>query len=403
MNEYLSDKEIKESLQNCKKEAVNNKVINPIIMCYPYTEMEASQFELLTYCIFNADKEIYFPNKNVTVLKGNLTADKGKDVTIKNTDGKIIAIVQCKRYQSKLSITLLYDEIVKTMLNLIKDNEDISNFTNYYIVSPYGFNQDIVPLLPNAKKLNETEIDKSALKIQTLQEKLKILNYDLIKKDLYSSISKLSIKVITATDLDNALQNHVDICKMFFRVESVLDIKSFQDLFDEYIKKIETINKRINTKLLQDDYKIKKCQNCKAINLFYNQEPTDEYYKTNFNIIADELEKIRRPSREVLSTIMKIILKSPDKIKLECSSSDLQDELPRGKYKIIDRLENLKKFGFVTFNDYEKIEEIRIGSCDLKSPLYGKEEFFIYIIEFCKEKNIDIDKIFIEKDFTVFD
>ena len=121
--------------------------------------------------------------------------------------------------------------------------------------------------------------------------------------------------------------------------------------------------------------------------------------------IADVLENINKPARIVFSTIMKVIKKNPGAIKLQCEYIDLKDELSIGKSLLFERLKQLKKFGFVNFNDLEDqpIEVISIRSDDPNKALAKKTEFFEYLIEYSKNNDIDFDKVFVEKDFTIFD
>lgn len=401
MSDYLTDSEIEEELKQLNDEEIKNDVINPIVMAYPYTIMDPFLFELLTYKIFSEDKEKYFNNKNVKVYPGNRVADKGKDVVVKDENGNIISIIQCKRYNKKVSTNLIYSEITKTVLNFFNDNQKVPKFKSYYFVSPFGITSDVQDFLPLSKKFDNTIVDKCAEDIFKHYPTLRQINYDSVKNKLYSIIKKIDVTLITAADLDEAMIRHPNICKMFFRVESVIDIESFKKILDSYFKRI----KNANSYKKNQDFKLKKCQNANKLNKFFECEQNDPFYMTNINIIAEELENIRKPARMVFSSIMKIIKKRPGNVNLTCRYKELLDELPTGKSNIFERLEQLKEFGFINFNDLgdQPIEEISISSDDKDKRLAHLKEFFEYIIEYSKKTDIDFDKVFIEKDFTVFD
>lgn len=206
---------------------------------------------------------------------------------------------------------------------------------------------------------------------------------------------------MTYAELDEAMLKFPNICKQFFRVESIIDKDTFKDILDSYFKRIIAVKPKMT---MQDQYyELKKCQNGKRINKFLNEAADSTFYKDKINLIAEELESkdLKMQTREVLATIMYVLQKHPNN--LTCEIKYLKEEPNIVKSKLRDRLEILRESGFISFDPDNTIEEIRIGTGNMDSPLYKQNECFQYIINFCKTFNIDYKKIFVEKDFTVFD
>ena len=220
---------------------------------------------------------------------------------------------------------------------------------------------DIIPI---KEKYNKKEVDKYASEILKERSSLNKIDYNLEKDKVYSIVEQLEIQFLISTELDEAMIKFPSICKTFFRVESVIDLNSFKQVLDSYFTKIQSVKKQID----KQDFELKKCKNAKQFNFFFKLDAADTLNKEYLDIIAEELENVRQPARQVLAAIMHVLEKHPDKLELD--PNVLLDEPNIERTKLHTRLAQLREAGFIKYYPYsETIESIDIGTGQMDSRL----------------------------------
>lgn len=214
------------------KKTINNELLSidkPLLYenrGIPYYSLEAREFEIFTYHLF--EEEFVKSQKkydSIDLMSG--VAEKGRDAVL-YMNQNITGIIQCKHSinKTKMSKPECAKEILKFILNVIKYNivSDKENI-KYYFVHSEGFKE------PAQKLLNmfNTEIicDKPQLKkwikeITSNYKKLADLKYSVIEKDLLIILKTIRIQKFEKTDIDKMLHKYPKIMTMFFTVKNVI-------------------------------------------------------------------------------------------------------------------------------------------------------------------------------------
>lgn len=231
MLEIFTEKEIEVELSTCLKPTSYSKKDS-----YPYNDLTDRQFEFLLYEIFKSDinNSVYSGIfDTVNIMKG--VGERGRDNTL-HLDGKNVGLIQCKKYQNLVTKPELAREVIKFIIHSIIDKSlvhDINDFTYYFVVSK-GFNEKALELLNDFNKIiSETKLTNWIKEVLEENETFKVVKYDEISEEVKSFLSLINVKKIIPTDLDSKLSLYPQIKTMFFEVEKVIDIKSFELLFSE--------------------------------------------------------------------------------------------------------------------------------------------------------------------------
>ena len=399
LTDEYNEKEITFEISQIKKKVIKN----PVIMCYPYTNMDPLQFEFLLYSIYNTEekKNELFKGADVSVRPGKKVADKGRDASFVNQKGDFVGCIQCKRYNTVIKEEQFFEEITKTVLYLIKDNYDTKVFKYYLFAAPLGFDskldkslekidinekRDII--IRSAKK-NINGCDKECCKEK--KGRLKKLNYEEIENVLFETIQNLKIKPIYANDLDDFLNKNPLICKRYFRVESIIDIVSFKQLLDDRLKDFQ---KNINNSILREEKDALLINKGENLSIIDTNIDVCNSYKEGLNNIGQKLDNISKEARECLYCILSYLGQHKYKTLTFCNIEFLQRMLNYSQP--LSLLDELQDKGFITgvSKDENPTEEISIR--------FEKETFFMLVERFSAEKET-LKKIIVDKDFSIFD
>ena len=264
-DEYKTEQEIIDELKNEQKLLV----INPKITNYPYLQMTPTQLEdMAYYFLSDSNNQIKYFKKAVIIKPGKKVADKGRDVTIFD-NGKIVGIGQCKKYQNLVDKNLFYLELTKTILYMLIENCDTTEFKKYFIFAPSGITEDLSDLITDfPNKIDQNDIDNGADRnINTKSKKghLASINYEDVKDDLTRIIKQLNIVQINKLDLDLFLQTNTSVAACFFDInknENSLNINNkekqiFNDIYNYsniIIRSLNIFDKNLKKYDFNDNY-----------------------------------------------------------------------------------------------------------------------------------------------------
>lgn len=206
---------------------------------YPYNSIASDRrFEELIYSIYKKKiendriwKELY---DDIALMQG--VGEKGRDcVLYKN--GTVTGVIQCKKYDDRISKRDCAKEILKFVLYSFFDNAvlpDANNLIYYFVVSE-GFSG---PASDYLDKFNE-EIIKDA-ELETWFHELKVkykaslgtLDYNTILTALLKKLAAIKVRKVIPQDLDLELSTNYtkEIIPVFFDVKTVTDNSLIQEI-----------------------------------------------------------------------------------------------------------------------------------------------------------------------------
>ncbi|QHI36401.1 hypothetical protein IMCC3317_17640 [Kordia antarctica] len=191
-----------------------------------FNSLPAREFEEMVYHYFKdrIEKGFYKNVYDNAVLSSGV-GEKGTD-SILFLNGKVKAIVQCKRLQKNIGINLVLSEVLKFLLYHIlevKQNNktsssliyDIEDFT-YFIVASKDFTQKAKIFLADFKNKWQTQDVQKLLKKELTAKSFKSLKIENILPSIEELLNKLNIKMISAVDLDMRIRSNTDIMSRYF-------------------------------------------------------------------------------------------------------------------------------------------------------------------------------------------
>lgn len=107
------------------------KVVDPLSL--PFSQLGGRRFEILTYLVKREDEG---PNGQVVLVKAS--RDGGRDVLVYRAS-KLVAIIQCKNLQGKLSLLALQEELLKLILHDYRERFIPDEGIQYEVWAPGGF------------------------------------------------------------------------------------------------------------------------------------------------------------------------------------------------------------------------------------------------------------------------
>jgi hypothetical protein len=217
--------------------------IKPIVYnSFPYLELDDRVFEILLFLIHKKeieDQKHLDVFDDVTLMQG--VGEKGMDCVL-HFEGKIVGLIQCKNYQSKLSKPEAAREIIKFSLYYILDNtliSEIDNFT-YFLVASSGFNGVASLFLSsfNTSIEDEEDLQKWVEEVISKYETFKSagLTFDNVKDLLIPVLKTIKVKKVTPEELNQKMDENPAISKRFFKIHVVTSEEEIIKLREEISK-----------------------------------------------------------------------------------------------------------------------------------------------------------------------
>ncbi|MBT9315114.1 HD domain-containing protein [Leptothoe spongobia] len=206
--------------------------------CFPYSALPSSRdFERLIYCLYAHPKTLEKADcfyDEALLMQG--THDRGRDIWLKRA-AQSVGLVQCKKYKKTIRKTELSKEILKFVLHSIKDHSLMSlslEKFEYHIAVSTGIDEHAQNYISdfNSNIFNKEEITNWSKDVIKEYSHLKYLSFDAIEKDIFDKLKKIHITPVYPEEIDLRLYEKQDILKLFFQVESVIDIETFEEVLE---------------------------------------------------------------------------------------------------------------------------------------------------------------------------
>jgi hypothetical protein len=229
---------------------------------YPYSSLPNDRdFERLLYYIFQKErdnKELLCRCDEVVLMQG--TKERGRDISLK-LGSENVGLVQCKKYTKPLTRNELGKEILKFILFYLNDNQLISDLEKtfyYYIAVSSDIDEKGKNLISevNDDRFDQDEICKWIEGLKKEYAAFKKIIFENQKEDILTTLEKINVIPLISTDLDARLARHGDIIKLFFEVDSVANIETFEKLLIEREKQSIKLKGSLNEieKKLEEDF-----------------------------------------------------------------------------------------------------------------------------------------------------
>jgi len=227
-----------------------------------FNKLDHREFEHVVYYYFKdqIDKGLYQGIYDTVTLSSGV-AEKGADAML-FFNGKIKGVVQCKRYNSNLTVDAVLSEIIKFLLyHLLETQEsnktestlinDINDFRYYFVVSK-DFTQPTKLFLANFNQnWSKKKIKPVIAKITTAKsfDKLDVEN---IEEQLSSLLNILNVSPITAVDLDPIVRVNPYLRNRYFSVSTLVN--------EDEKHKIESLDTVVKETLISKEDALQKTE-----------------------------------------------------------------------------------------------------------------------------------------------
>jgi hypothetical protein len=240
------------------KEQIDNEVgavykpmaIESGIAILPLSDLSDRDFELLIYCLIKQELEDgeHASYTDIALMQG--VSERGRDCVLYR-HGKVAGLVQCKKYQGRLTKPLVIKEIIKFLLFSTLDQTILPDpkAFEYKIYVSNDLTEPAISLIHAYK--NEIEIEISSRTISDYVNDV-VEEYDsfsgYIKLPPVTEIEQLlrtiEVSSCNATDITMRVYKHDSILSSFFNVRTVVSLqaadKMFRTALDDYGLKVLT-------------------------------------------------------------------------------------------------------------------------------------------------------------------
>lgn len=221
-----------------------------------FNALNTREFEEIVYWYFKdqIDKGIYIGMYDDVKLSSG-SADKGIDINLFYQQ-KIVGIIQCKRYDSHLSDKVVFEELVKFLLNHLKEcieNKSssssliysIEDFTYYFVVSK-GFTDKANRLIASfSDRWKEQNLESTLKKVLAKNKLLSNLDAADVMEDLKILLGQIRVKSLIGVDLEPIILNNEDIMNRYFSSPFQNVYKFPNDTFPKLLSKEEVLQKTL--------------------------------------------------------------------------------------------------------------------------------------------------------------
>ena len=285
-----------EQIQNELTGKYKPTTIETGIITFPFSELSDREFELLSYLLVKEKIKVnsFEQHTDIALMQG--VAERGRDCVLYQ-NGEVSGLIQCKKYRGRFTKPQFLKELIKFVLFSIKDPKilPIRDKFEYFLFVSYDITEPASTLIKSFKteikeEISNNEINKLTDEIINEFESFNSFALNSPKQEVENILNKISVKYYNSTDLSRELSSNNKLAQCFFRIMSVIDIESADNIFrkalDDYGLKLLT---DIDLKSLQE--RIGKTEENDRINLgfvdFFGYSA--EFFKF---IKGDELKKL---------------------------------------------------------------------------------------------------------------
>lgn len=205
----------------------------------PLSDLGDREFELLSYLLVSSElKKSEFLNfDNISLMQG--VAERGRDCVLYN-NSKIVGLVQCKKYNGRLTKPQTIKEIMKFILFSILDKTilpDPNNF-EYNLYVSNDLNGVTIELLSSFNDRIKDEftngnIEKYTDDLINEYESFKSFKGNIPLQEIQNLLTTIKVTYQNGIDLTSRILNNSNVLSMFFNIKTVVDLESN----DKHIRK----------------------------------------------------------------------------------------------------------------------------------------------------------------------
>ncbi len=214
------------------------------ITSFPFSDLSDREFELLSYILIKEKIETnsFGNHSDIALMQG--VAERGRDCVLYQNN-KVSGLIQCKKYQGRLTKPQFLKELIKFSLFAIKDSKilpDRENF-EYYLFVSHDVTEPALALIKSFKSEIKKEISSNVIRKYVDEvinefESFSSFILDPPLLDVNDILSKIGIKYYNSTDLSGELNTNIKLAQTFFKIMSVIDIEGANEIlrkaFDDY-------------------------------------------------------------------------------------------------------------------------------------------------------------------------
>jgi hypothetical protein len=224
---------------------------------YPFVDLEPRDFERLVYLLHYSEIS-NGTNANfdeVRLMQG--VGEGGRDCTL-YLGAACVGVIQCKRLHKNLDRPTLGREIIKFALNSILDENFRGQAKDFrYIAVVPGLTEAATQLCDewNIGCFNDADLEEWSTSVIKKYEGLKALNWEEYGSELKNVLRSMKIEFLLKDNLTLRLKKFPHLIEMFFAVDTVTDIKVFEELLEnrdrqsfEFEKSLTQVEKDLKEK-----------------------------------------------------------------------------------------------------------------------------------------------------------
>jgi len=224
----LSDKQIKLETESIYRPLA----IESGTTILPLSELGDREFELLSYLLVSAElkKSEYSNIDNISIMQG--VSERGRDCVLYN-NSEVVGLIQCKKYNGRLTKPQAIKEIIKFILFSILDKTILPNPNNfeYNIYVSNDLNGVCIELLSSFNEKIKDEFDNGNIEKYTNDiineyESFKTFKKNIPFKEIENLLTTIKVNYQNGIDLTSRILNHNNILSMFFNIKTVVDLES---------------------------------------------------------------------------------------------------------------------------------------------------------------------------------
>ncbi|MBB3227242.1 hypothetical protein FHW69_001843 [Luteibacter sp. Sphag1AF] len=202
---------------------------------YPFSLLSDRQFECLLHSIFSehaAQKNHRYGDFDTAVLMQGVS-ERGRDCALLK-DGVHVGVIQCKRYESLITMPDAVREIIKFCLHALADPRlmpDPETFT-YIFAASKDFNEPAKSFFLSVS----TSLDESNMlagwigEVVSQYKAFKNIDPAQVLGEIDALLRKITIRLIGFNELNTLMIGHTDIQDRYFSVRKVVDNAEVQKL-----------------------------------------------------------------------------------------------------------------------------------------------------------------------------
>ncbi len=206
--------------------------LDPSYTPLPFSELGDREFELFSYLLIKEeiDCEEHESYDNVSLMQG--VGERGRDCVVYK-DGDVAAIIQCKKYKSRVTKPSFLKELIKLLLHAYKDKSIIpkSGKIKYLFYISSDLTEPAITLTNKFSDEIKNEISSGLIKNLVEQVVSEYESFSLYDKkepleDIYKLFKRVEVNVSNGVDLTNRVLKKSKILEQFFKVKTVIDLES---------------------------------------------------------------------------------------------------------------------------------------------------------------------------------